>query len=74
MSDCLGVPRLSRNTYEAKNCEGKLQDELLASTQGYYQLTRQPSGSLKPYYISSLGYQVLQWHPPAGAAFYNLAK
>jgi len=74
MADCLGVPRLSRNTYEAKNCEGKLQDELLATTQGYYQLTRQPSGSLKPYYISSLGYQVLQWHPPAGAAFYNLAN
>lgn len=74
MADCTGVPRLSRNTFDATNCAGKRQDELLATTQAYYQLSRQPSGNLKPYFISSLGYQVLQWHPPAGAAIYNLAK
>ena len=74
MADCTDAPRMSRNTFDATNCQGKLQDELLATTQSYYQYTKESSGSLKPYVIASMGYQVLQWHPPAGAAFYNLAK
>lgn len=74
LGDCTGVPRLSRNTYDATNCAGKVQDELLASTQAYYQLSREASGNFKPHIIGSMGYQVLQWHPPAGSPMYNLAK
>jgi len=74
MSECTNVPRFSINLYGARNCAGKLQDEILATTQAYYQFSRTSSGSLKAHIISSLGYQVLQWHPPAGAPFYNLAK
>merc|ERR1712137_1178659 len=65
---------MSRNSFDATNCAGKRQDELLATTQAYYTLARQSSGSLKPYNITSIGYQVLQWHPPAGTPVYNLAK
>ena len=74
MAECTGVSRMSRNSFDATNCAGKRQDELLATTQAYYTLARQSSGSLKPYNITSIGYQVLQWHPPAGTPVYNLAK
>ena len=73
MSDCTGVPKMGMNMYGSSNCEGK-QDEMLATTQAYYQFSRTPSGALKPHIISSLGYQVLQWYPPAGTPMYNTAN
>ena len=74
-SECTNVPRISHNSFGASNCAGKLQDELVATTQLYYQLSRgSSSNTAKAHIISSFGYQVLQWHPPAGSPFYNLAK
>ncbi len=74
-SECTNVPRLGYNSFGASNCAGKSQDELVATTQLYYQLSRgSSSNTAKAHIISSFGYQVLQWHPPAGSPFYNLAK
>ena len=53
----------------------RFQDEMTATTQAYYQLSRGASpNTVKAHIISSFGYQVLQWHPPAGTPMYNLAK
>ncbi len=73
-ADCTNVPRISHNTFSATNCAGKLQDEVTASTQTYYQFTRVSDDTLKAHVIGSLGYQILQWFPPAGAPFFNMAK
>ena len=73
-ADCPNVPRMSYNTFEAKNCAGKFQDELISTTQTYYQFTRQSENTFKAQVISSMGYQILQWHPPAGTPYFNLAK
>lgn len=74
-SECTNVPRLGHNSFGATNCAGKSQDELVATTQLYYQLSRgSSSNTAKAHIISSFGYQVLQWHPPAGSPFYNLAN
>ena len=74
-SECTNVPRMGFNTFGATNCAGKPQDELIATTQAYYQLSRGSTpNTAKAHIISSFGYQVLQWYPPAGSAFYNLAK
>jgi len=74
IADCTNVPRISHNTFSATNCAGKLQDEIVASTQTYYQFTRQSDDTLKAHVIGSLGYQILQWFPPAGAPFFNMAN
>lgn len=74
-SECTNFPRLGYNSFGATTCSGKLQDEMTATTQAYYQLSRGASANtVKAHIISSFGYQVLQWHPPAGAPMYNLAK
>ena len=74
-SECTNVPRMGYNTFGATNCAGKSQDEMTATTQSYYQLSRGATpNTAKAHIISSFGYQVLQWYPPSGSPFYNLAK
>lgn len=73
-NDCADFPRVSLNTFDAFNCDGKFHDEMVATVQSYYQYTRQSATTMKAHIISSLGYQILQWHPPAGTPLYNLAK
>lgn len=73
--ECANFPRLGYNSFGASTCTGKPQDEMTATTQAYYQLSRGATPStLKAHIISSFGYQALQWHPPTGALMYNLAK
>jgi hypothetical protein len=73
-NDCTNVPRVGFNTFGTTTCTGKQEDELQSTTQVYYKLSRELGKTLKVTHISSFGYQVLQWYPPAGSPLYNRAK
>ena len=76
-NECSNIPRVGFNTFGTTNCDGKSEDELQSTTQSYYRFSRgsgSASNTLKVNHISSFGYQIVQWYPPAGSPLYNRAK
>ncbi|XP_057380358.1 uncharacterized protein LOC130702764 [Daphnia carinata] len=73
--ECTNIPSMGFNTVETTTCAGTPQNDLLATTQSYYKLSRgTASNTVKAESISSLGHQALQLYPPTGTPFYNRAN
>lgn len=75
ISECTNIPTMGYNSFGVTNCVGESREELPAITQTYYHLSRGSSNNtVKADIVSSFGYQILQWHQPAGSLFYNRDK
>ena len=75
-NECSNIPRVGFNTF-GTSCEDKQEDDLQSTTDSYYRFSRgsgSASNTLKVNHISSFGYQIVQWYPPAGSPLYNRAK